>query len=241
MVQLLQNDLIISPEAAEIIASKAYDWEGLGKLAALLPEDDAELHHWLKSAGEALDEGSFLMLFSAAALGGRKLQASLLTAAMTLRESGWHVAWIAWRMNGDVTSELLRGLETVAYVRGEARALALFVAAAWWKEHRAGQPLPAQVVHLANELSDQVLKEKKRDLRVAAVLQSLGVLLAGAQFSCELARRKASLPPSKQRRQLEEMFALLNGPYEKFLYEKKPNLYSGNRPQRRSVDRKSVV
>src|SRR5689334_13530377 len=116
----------ISPEARELIATRPYYREGLRKVAALLPASDAELHRWLSAAAEAMDCASFIVLISAAAMGGRKLQATLLTSAIELQVGVWVLGWIAWHMEGDVTEELLRGLETVTFLSDEGRALALF-------------------------------------------------------------------------------------------------------------------
>ena len=215
-----------------LLATKPYHHDGLRQLAALLPTDDAELHKWLSAAGEAMDETTFKMLFSAAAMAGRKLQASLLTAAMLLQESPWNVAWVAWRMEGNVTEELLRGLEAVAIVTNEGRALALFVAAAWWLEHRKGEEPPRQIMHLANELSER----QNIDPRTVIILQDLAILLGGAEFAQARARAKMPSSPSAQRKQLDKAFALLNGPYERFIYERRTHQYSGNLPQRRAVE-----
>ncbi len=39
----------ISPEVSELIATQPFYQEGLRKVAALLPESDAELHDWIAS------------------------------------------------------------------------------------------------------------------------------------------------------------------------------------------------
>ncbi len=231
MVADLQ-ERVLPDEVRELIDAGNYDRPGLRQLAAFLPAEDAVLHRWLAWAGEALEEGAFRMLFSAAALSGRILPAALIPAAMALREGPWNLAWVAWRMEGDVTAELLRGLENVVYNRAEMRALALFVAAAWWQKHRPEEAWPTKILQLANELA----KEKTREAATQLILQNLASLLAA---ECGRARVQvaAPLPPAASRERLRRMFALLEGPYEKFVYEKMPCEYRGRQPQRRAVER----
>ncbi|MDQ6760662.1 MAG: SEC-C domain-containing protein, partial [Acidobacteriota bacterium] len=223
---------LISPEAEEFIATEPYDRAGLRKLATLLPVDDWDLHEALVAAGEALNGKRFQLLSGAAAMGGRKLQASLLTAMMLVMESPWNMAWMAWRMEGNVAEELLRGLETVVAVKNETRALALFVAAAWWQKHRAGEELPRPIQHRMLELS----KEKGLDARTILILQDLAILLGEAEFARARAAAKMPASPSLQRKQLDKAFALLDGPFERFVYDRLPQGYSGTLPQRRAAE-----
>ena len=223
---------IISPEAQELIATKAFHREGLKRLAACLPAGEEELHLALVTAAEAADPAAFQMLFAAAALGGRKLAATLLTPARLMQTAAWHLAWIAWRMDGNVTEELLSALESVELGTDDERMLCLFVAAAWWRKHRPGEELPKQIPRLALHLG----KQKDLGLRARIHLRQLGILIGGEAMAREAARMKVRLTPVQQGRELARMFTLLDGPLERFIPERAIHQYRGSLPMRRAVE-----
>ncbi len=137
-------------ELAGLIATKPFYVEGLRQIGALLPQGDSELHKWLTETAGRADEDSFVHGLCAAALTNRKLDASLLPLAFALRTPPWPLACIAWRMEGEVTAELLRALEVTVPMK-ILHALALFVAAAWWLKHRPAEELPQRIVRYAKE------------------------------------------------------------------------------------------
>jgi hypothetical protein len=221
----------IPDELRELIATKPYYHEGLREVASKLPADDAELHQWLADAAAAMDENTFVILFAAAAMAERKLQPSLLTAVMTFRISPWHLAWVAWRMEGEVTEELRFGLAS-STLSHEMRAVALFVAAAWWLEHRNAEELPRWIMHGAKELSE----EKKIDLRTASILIGLGALLGTEEWFGRLGNpRKTWQLKGMSRGSMKKMLALLKGPFEKLIHERRKNEFSGG-TMHRSVE-----
>ena len=71
----------------------------------------------------------------------RVLPASLLPLMLALGLDYWILARLAWRMEAEVTEQLIEGLEKHR-TSGQLRSMALFVAAAWWMEHRKEAPLP---------------------------------------------------------------------------------------------------
>lgn len=231
MVQLVQNDLI-SPEAEALIRSKAYHHEGLRQLAALLPADDDELHQWLSAAAEAFDAAAFHMLIGAAGMAGRRMQASLLPTAFLMQLGAWNVGWLAWHMEGNVTEELMNALELVPMVKDEAKAVALFVAAAWWIEHRKGENVPQQLERLSTQLFEE---GTKLDTRTQAILLGFAVLTGGEELVRSGALRTPRLKQAG-RKQVESSFELLNGPYAKFIWERETHIYRGSKPKRRAVD-----
>ena len=187
MVCFVQNE-IISPEAQDLIATKAFHREGLKRLAALLPAGDEELHQALAAAAEAADPIAFQMLFAAGALAGRKLAATLLTPARLMQTAPWNLAWIAWHMEGNVTEELLGALEAVDLGTDEERILCLFVAAAWWQKHRPGAALPQ-----ADPASRAALRQgKSLGLRARIHLRQLGILIGEEAMTREAVRAKRS-------------------------------------------------
>src|SRR5436309_1787008 len=116
----------VTPEVAGLIAKKPLYRDGLREIGALLPESDTDLHEWMMQAVSRADENTFVYLLFAAAITNRKLEASLLPFAMAFRPAPWNLAWIAWHMEGNVTEELLRGLEQ-AVPQNMTCAFALFV------------------------------------------------------------------------------------------------------------------
>ncbi|HEY5036942.1 MAG TPA: SEC-C metal-binding domain-containing protein [Chthoniobacterales bacterium] len=232
MVQLVQNNFI-SPEAQALIAKKAYYHDGLRELAALLPADDAELHQWLSAAADALDTAAFQMLISAAAMDERKLQTSLLPTALLMQMGAWNVGWLAWHMEGNVTEDLLNALELVTVLKDEVKAVALFVAAAWWMEHRKTENLPPRIERLMSQLTE---KGTELDLRAQIVLVDLALLTGGPDVAALYANKTARANAGLLRKQLARAFALLKGPYKNFIFERETHRYQGSQPKRRAVE-----
>lgn len=220
----------ISAEAAELIATRAYYHDGLRKLGTLLPPDDAELVRWLSTTGAAQDENFFKMLLAAAALAGRKLPASLLPVMLLMQVSAWHVASIAWRMEGNVTEELLRGLEA-AIVNKETQAMALLMAALWWQEHRAGEELPRTVLHGAKQLAE----EENLEAMTIVLLQDIGILLGDTKLARLPQKGKQPLTPALERKQIDKFMAILRRPFETLIHERETHEYQGTEPVRRAV------
>lgn len=171
----------VTPEVAQLIAKKPFYRDGMRQIGALLPESDTEMHDWLVQSATRGDEDTFVYLLAAAASSGRELEGSLLPYAMTFRPPAWQVAWIAWRMKGNVTEEILHAMElTMPY--NSMRELALFVAAAWWMKHRPGEELPRRILRYARE---QCEKENLDGMDIA--------ILSG--FASWAARRRKNWQP----------------------------------------------
>ena len=103
----------IPPEVAQLLASASFDQEGVGKIVAVLPEDDATLHGWLVAKAEELKEREFSLLCAAAEMTRRALPASLLPQMLALGLDYSLLARLAWRMEAEVTEQLLEGLEGI--------------------------------------------------------------------------------------------------------------------------------
>src|SRR5438046_1682110 len=122
----------------ELIAGCPFYQLGLMEIAALLPESDDELHEWLEETVAERDSFHFIYLICAAALAGRKLQATLLPGGTMLLGDENRFAWLAWHMEGDVTGNLIAALGAGAFSR-QMEAMVLFVAIAWWQKNREGE------------------------------------------------------------------------------------------------------
>jgi len=232
MVCLSGTRTPISPEAQALIARNPFHQAALRELAALLPQDDKELDHWIASARKGVDPSSFHFLLCAGAIVGRRMQASHLTPMLWAQLSPLVMAWIIWHMEGNVTKELLRVLAEETFMTNEGRALALFVAAAWWQEYRKDEELPQQILRLATKLSEQ----KKLDLRALIHLRQLGILIGGSFLASLFARAAKPLTRRQKGRELERIFGLLNGPFERFVYARETHNYGSRLPQRRAVE-----
>lgn len=199
----------------------------------MLPADDAELHRWLSNAGYSSDEGTFGYLLGAAAISGRRLETSVLRPALIARLPPWHLAWVAWRMDGEVTGELLDSFE-VAKVSPACEAMVLFVAAAAWLKHRPAEELPRRIMRAAKELS------QREDLsgETWAILKALGPLVGDEAFLVHAGASATAAQITRQRfrKQMERIVALLDGPFEKFVHEHQRHDYVSAVPQRRAVE-----
>lgn len=223
----------ISPEAQEIITSRAYHHEGLRRLAATLPADDAELQRWLVAAIEKSDGTAFQMLISAAAMDRRNLPAELLPAVMTAQMSPYNMGWLAWHMQGDVTQALLASLDAVEIVKSESQAMALFIATAWWQEHHRGEPVPKAIERWMDLLAKE---ERGFDVRTKILLRDTDILLERPARSRQRGLNKRDLTPVQERREPAMIMKLLTGPFEKFIYAREVKEYRGSKPKRRAVE-----
>lgn len=140
-----------SPEVARLLATKSYSRATVKELAGLLPESDADLHSWLVAKAEEMNRDEFGMLCAAAEIGGRVLSPALLPQMFALQLDYWVVVRVAWRMEGEVVEQLLRGIEENR-ISGHLWSISLFVAAAWWMEHRKEEALPPRIVRSAVDL-----------------------------------------------------------------------------------------
>jgi SEC-C motif len=134
----------MSPELRELIDTTRWHQGAVRAAAALLPADDAELDRWIEQSVAANDEAAFIHIVAGAVSIERKIDARHLAHGTALVPNHILLGAIAWRMEGDVASHLLTAVrETILYP--ELHAMALLVAAAWWREHRDGAP-PAELI-----------------------------------------------------------------------------------------------
>lgn len=217
-------------ELTELIATKPFYLDGMRKIAEFLPESDAELHEWLMKAAEVADENTFVHLFAAAGLANRKLQATLLPWAMAFRAPAWHIAWIGWRMEGDVTEQMLVGIEEKLPVN-ETYALGLFVATQWWREHHKGKEMPRRLPHLAALLTQR----KNLDPRTVLTLISATSLMGGeAEKQIRRVLQKVPAAQLPCQRTIKQFMAVITGPFEDRLHERRVTVLSSALPVRRA-------
>ena len=173
------------------------------------------------------------MVLSAAAMGDRELPAEFILGALQMQFSPWSLAWIAWRMEGNVTEALLHGLETVPVITAEGSALLLVIAMAWWQEHRIGEELPKQVERLTARF--QRGSWQKADTRTQILIANLGTLLVGKELARRVARDGKQFTSETQQRLERKTFKQLEGHYERLVNQRENNDYVNSQPQRRAV------
>lgn len=134
----------MSPELRELIATTRWHKAAVQAAAALLPPDDAELDGWVAEAVASNDEVAFPFIVTAALAMERKVDARHLARGATLAPNQFSLGSMAWRMQGDVCAHLLTAVrETI--LGTECHAMALLVAAAWWREQQKGAFPPALI------------------------------------------------------------------------------------------------
>ena len=217
----------IPPDVAQLLASASFDQEGVGKIAALLPDDDATLHGWLVAKAEELNEREFSLLCAAAEVARRVLPASLLPRMLALGVDYWILAKLAWRMEADVTEQLLEGLE-MHRTSGQLRSMALFVAAAWWMKHRQEAPLPPQIVHSAIELMKFDLDEVTI-YRLSALATHIGQENAQEMAAAGKRHRHFKVPYPES---VQDTLRGIKRPLEKMLPEREERKSSGTTRRR---------
>ena len=221
----------IPPEVAQLLASASFDHDGVGKIVALLPEDDATLHGWLVAKAEELKEREFSLLCAAAEMTRRALPASLLPQMLALGLDYSLLARLAWRMEAEVTEQLLEGLEQHR-TSGQLRSMALFVAAAWWMEHHKEKSLPPQIVRSAVELMEFDLDEVTL-YRLSALATHIGKENAQEIATAGKRHRLFKVPYPES---VRSTFRGITQPFEKML-PKREARRSGGATQRRAVEK----
>jgi hypothetical protein len=221
----------MSPDVRELIEKKPFCREGLRGIAALLPESDAELASWLRKAIDGNAAEDFIYLIFAAAMSGRKLNADLLQGGATLLPDDWRFAWIAWRMEGDVVGALLHAAAFEA-IPMSRRAMALFLAAAWMKEHRPDEELPSRLMIMARKISTG--KPSPDTIRMLA---ALAFLLGADLFDGLPTLGGTRLSQRKREAALAEVFECIRGPFDALIPEQLTAQFTQSGTQRRAVER----
>ena len=220
-----------SPEVARLLAKKSYARATVKKLAGLLPESDADLHAWLVAKAEEMNRDEFGILCAAAEMAGRVLSPSLLPQMFALHLDYWLVARLAWRMEGEVVQQLLLGIEENR-ISGQLWSMSLFVAAAWWMEHRKEETLPPRIVRSAIDLLGCDLDEVTLE-RLSALATHLGKEAAREIVVAGKRHRNFKVPHPHA---VKEIFQGINRPFEKLLREREERGVGGA-TQRRSAEK----
>jgi hypothetical protein len=221
-------------KVSELVANFHFSQEGIGEVAELLPESDAELHQWLAQAIADAAENDFIFIVFAAALKERKLQAALLPGGLCLMPEENRMAWIAWRMEGDVSTALLEAVDAGG-IPLKFTAMALFIAAAWWLEHRPGQDVPTKILCEANSLA----KKYRGQFEMEAYLAAMFCLIHGGKpLPCSFGNGK-QIAHAKRcgEKTRKNIFALLRRPFASLLPEKEVHQFVSNATARRAVDK----
>jgi SEC-C motif len=119
----------------------------------------------------------------------------------------------------------------------DAHALGLFVAAAWWMEHRKGAEPPRQILRAAIEFA----RGDNIPLLAVVILAGLATLLgpeAEKQLKAVAKKHKHFAVPN--RRTVIDVMAALNRPFEARLHERRVTNLSSALPIRRAEDKIGV-
>jgi hypothetical protein len=221
----------IPVEVRVLVHEALMSQESLRQIAAVLPQDDAELHAWLAEARERAGPAEFTYLSYAAALAGRELQATLLAErGIRLFQDDWPFAWIASHMKGDVMAALLT--TTTKGISRRRSALAMVVAARWWREHRKGEAFPTKLVAsgFALHTYDDLVPETRGIMRAfTAVVQDPKLTKLWAGEGAGAAR--------EQEVWMQHVARWLDGPFAALIPEKERHELLSDRPMRRAVER----
>jgi hypothetical protein len=216
----------------ELVANFHFSRAGLGEIAALLPENDDELHAWLEQTIAKREENDFIFIIFAAAMQGRKLRASLLPASAILMPDENRFAWIAWRMEGDVGPALL-AVADGGGITTRMTAMAYYIAAAWWMKNRPEEDVPCKIAAGMNELSTKFGSDSTTGCYLGAFFKLLG----GHFPPCGLDRKKVATAEQLAKKTHENIQAMLAAPFEDHIPEKEARDFISNATVRRAVEK----
>jgi hypothetical protein len=165
-------------ELRKFIEQSLYHRATLNRVAELLPADDGELDGLIAGTVTAAHQKEFIFVTLAALGAERKVSVQHLARGAMLI-SGWHyLAWIAWHMEGELPEPLLAALQQTVLAH-DMEATALFVIAAWCREHRGGV-LPDGVMATARSMVRQKISKNPNEVHKVATLRALAALTGDA-------------------------------------------------------------
>lgn len=133
------------PRIREIIETSNFCHASVKEVAALLPENDAELDGWIGQVVEEHDALAFFYLLASASHLGRKVDCRHLEGGMQLMPHSGYCSCLLWHLDGeDLPERVLTGLERGGIHPG-TQANAYFTVWRWCVERRDGA-LPAGFV-----------------------------------------------------------------------------------------------
>ena len=143
----------IKPEAREFITQASLGRASVEKVAAMLPDNDAELDEWIGEAVRERDAMAFTLLVLAAFSRQRAVDGRHLVGGAKLVGVWTHLGAIAFRVQGDMPEYLLDGIRNTA-IYNQNHAMALLSIAVWCDEHRGGV-YPKQLIPQARTFARQ--------------------------------------------------------------------------------------
>lgn len=157
----------------EFVEFGTFDKGTMRGLTPMLPSDDAGLDALLDETTAGSLQSAFILIVTAALLKGRKIDSRHLIKGGTLLHDPILFAKLSWKMEGNLTENILAAMKR-GRLRPDIEAMALFVAARWWKEHRT-EPFPPQII-IAGRLLARVKWKEKMDLDKLSTLHALAVI-----------------------------------------------------------------
>src|SRR5437016_1710601 len=127
----------IMPEVREFLDQAPLGRESVEALAAMLPDNDAELDTWIAEAVRERDAIPFMLIVLAALSRERPVDARHLAGGAKLVGVWTYLAAIAFRVKGEMPEYLLEGIRNTA-LYNQIHAVALLSIAVWCDEHRGG-------------------------------------------------------------------------------------------------------
>ena len=127
----------IKPEVREFLDRAPLGRASVETLAAMLPDNDAELESWIAEAVRERDAMAFMLIVLAALSRERPVDARHLAGGAKLAGVWTYLAAIAFRVKGEMPEYLLEGIRNTA-LYNQIHAVALLSIAVWCDEHRGG-------------------------------------------------------------------------------------------------------
>jgi hypothetical protein len=219
----------ISPEARLALCTLPLTRKSLREIAALLPEDDAQLLGWIDDTIARAESDEFVKLLYAAAIAGRRLPASLLSQNfLELSQDGWRFGWVAAHLEGDIMTALLP--TSADGITPLVAAFVMFVAARWWIEHRPGEAFPSKLqAGIRSFRNYPGITE-----HVVCVMGATALLMRDATLA-QIWGGKGRAAEQARELNLRRIEAFLAKPLEDSLPEKEKRGYFGNQPMQRAV------
>jgi len=228
----------MNPELRQYIEQTRFCRATVETVAGMLPTDDAELDALLAEVVRERSQKSFVFLLLAALARERRVGARHLAGGAVLLTNPLTLGSAAWRMHGDVPEQLLAAFQNSRFLQ-ECEAAALFLAAAWCREHRGGT-LPEGLIPTARRLARHTHLRSETD----ALLLALATLTADAGLSAVLKRRFPNATPEKwqaieksAREHGEEFLQKCSTPILELVADKPRNTLAAGTTLRRAVAR----
>lgn len=218
-----------------IIRSKWHQG-AIAAVSVLLPADEAELDALIAEVVRGNDITGFLMVTVAALELGRAVDARHLAGGAMMMQDRHLLGCVAWHMSGELPEPLLHAMKHTI-LKGKTEAAALFLIAAWCKEH-GDRALPAGFIAHARTFA----RSAKTHAEALGYLMALEQLTGDAGLSAVIGEHFLNTETAKTRkgRELavrvgEDYLRICKQPIKHLIPTAVPNMIAQGSTMRRSV------